>query len=260
MASTPQQVGEQSPIDSASNGKTQAVKVSLEKTADGRPRFHGCSGIKNYEVLGKLGEGTFGEVYKARSIMTGRVVALKKILMHNEKHGFPITALREIKLLKMLSHPNILKLEEMAVERTKGEGRKKAITHMVTPYMDHDLSGLLENPAVHFTEPQIKCYMLQLLEGLRYLHSYQALIPLAAALYERYANQGKTTVDKVLRSERLRTEHHSTPSVATNQSTASKFTRPAIYRPLRLSADEPARPCSNGNNGGPSPCPHSSGS
>lgn len=51
-----------------------------------------------------------------------------------------------------------------------GEGRKKPSMYMVTPYMDHDLSGLLENPAVHFTEPQIKCYMLQLLEGLRYLH------------------------------------------------------------------------------------------
>jgi serine/threonine protein kinase len=42
---------------------------------------------------------------------------------------------------------------------------------MVTPYMDHDLSGLLENPAVTLSEPQIKCYMLQLLEGVRYLHS-----------------------------------------------------------------------------------------
>jgi serine/threonine-protein kinase BUR1 len=42
--------------------------------------------------------------------------------------------------------------------------------YMVFPYMEHDLSGLLENPAVHFTEPQIKCYMIQLLEGLRYLH------------------------------------------------------------------------------------------
>lgn len=56
--------------------------------------------------------------------------------MHNEKDGvclsstpqeclltpsqFPITALREIKLLKLLSHPNVLKLEEMAVERVKG--------------------------------------------------------------------------------------------------------------------------------------------
>lgn len=41
---------------------------------------------------------------------------------------------------------------------------------MVTPYMDHDLAGLLENPDVTFTEPQIKCYMLQLLEGTKYLH------------------------------------------------------------------------------------------
>lgn len=45
---------------------------------------------------------------------------------------------------------------------------------MVTPYMDHDLSGLLDNPDVRFSEPQIKCYMLQLLEGLRYLHDVRA--------------------------------------------------------------------------------------
>ena len=86
----------------------------------------------------------------------------------------------------MLCHPNILRLEEMAIERSKGsghyyviekvsdsivgDGRKKATMYMVTPYMDHDLSGLLENPNVTFTEPQIKCYLLQLLEGLRYLH------------------------------------------------------------------------------------------
>ncbi|KAI9721462.1 MAG: hypothetical protein M1812_002224 [Candelaria pacifica] len=142
----------------------------LELADRGRSRFRGCSNIRDYEVLGKLGEGTFGEVHKARSRKNGSIVALKKILMHNEKDGFPITALREIKLLKMLSHVNVLKLEEMAMERGKSEGRKKAVMYMVTPYMDHDLSGLLENPDVHFNEPQIKCYMLQLLEGVRYLH------------------------------------------------------------------------------------------
>lgn len=114
--------------------------------------------------------------------------------MHNEKDGFPITALREIKLLKLLSHPNILKLEEMSIEHWQKKGicpprfqyvtgltpltddkKKRAICYMVTPYMDHDLSGLLDNPDVHFTESHIKCYMLQLLEGTRYLHEQRIL-------------------------------------------------------------------------------------
>ena len=51
------------------------------------------------------------------------------------------------------------------------DARKRRIMYMVTPYMDHDLSGLLENPNVHITQPQIKCYLIQLLRGLQYLHS-----------------------------------------------------------------------------------------
>lgn len=127
--------------------------------------------------MGKLGEGTFGEVHRAKSLKTGAVVALKKILMHNEKDGFPITALREIKLLKLLSHPNVLKLEEMAVEHhsKSTDKRKRAIMYMVTPYMDHDLSGLLENPKVKLEECHIKCYLFQLLEGVRYLHDNHIL-------------------------------------------------------------------------------------
>src|SRR5271163_4261531 len=113
-------------------------KTSLELLDNGQSRFQGCSRIQQYEFLRKLGEGTFGEVSKARSKKSGAIVALKKILMHHEKDGFPITALREIKLLKQLDHINILKLEEMAVER-----RKKPSMFMVTPYMEHDLSGLL---------------------------------------------------------------------------------------------------------------------
>ena len=118
----------------------------------------------------KLGEGTFGEVHQARHVQSGTVVALKRIIINVEKEGFPLTSLREIKLLKMLYHDNVLKLNEMAVERPEGVGRKRANLYMVTPYMDHDLSGLLNNPDVHFSEGQIKCYMLQFLRGLRYLH------------------------------------------------------------------------------------------
>ena len=176
MASTPYHNFGHTPNGTLVDNKRSANQASLDLGPEGKkPRFHGCSSIRNYVIMSKLGEGTFGEVHKAESRHSGQIVAMKKILMHNEKDGFPITALREIKLLKMLSHPNVLKLEEMAVERIKGEGRKKAVMYMVTPYMDHDLSGLLENPSVQFNEPQIKCYMLQLLEGVAYLHASKIL-------------------------------------------------------------------------------------
>jgi serine/threonine-protein kinase BUR1 len=57
-----------------------------------RPKrtFQGCSRIAEYELIGKLGEGTFGEVYRARSRKTGVMVALKKIIMHHEKDGVRI--------------------------------------------------------------------------------------------------------------------------------------------------------------------------
>lgn len=47
--------------------------------------------------------------------------------------------------------------------------------YMITPYMEHDLAGLLENKDVNFTDPLIKCYMMQLLEGTRYLHESKIL-------------------------------------------------------------------------------------
>ncbi|KAF1811910.1 Pkinase-domain-containing protein [Eremomyces bilateralis CBS 781.70] len=131
--------------------------------------YQGVSKVTTFDFIAKLGEGTFGEVWKCRDTRSKEIVALKKIIIHSEKDGFPITALREIKLLNQVSHPNLLKLMEMAVKRGV-KAREKDIHYMVTPYMEHDLSGLLDNPDVDFTEGQIKSYMLQLLAGLEYLH------------------------------------------------------------------------------------------
>ncbi|KAF8600562.1 Pkinase-domain-containing protein [Ceratobasidium sp. AG-I] len=138
-------------------------------------KFVGTSQIRDYAIADKLGEGTFGEVHKASHIVSKRVVALKRILMHNEKEGVPVTALREIKILKMLSHPSVVTVCDMVVEvgsssfHLSTRDRKGSI-YMVFPYMDHDLAGLLENPSVKFSPSQIKLYMRQLLEGTEYLH------------------------------------------------------------------------------------------
>lgn len=46
---------------------------------------------------------------------------------------------------------------------------------MVFEYMDHDLTGFMDTPAIRFREDQVKCYMLQLLHGLEYCHSEEVL-------------------------------------------------------------------------------------
>jgi serine/threonine-protein kinase BUR1 len=61
----------------------------------------------------------YREVHKAIHKPTRRVVALKRILMHNEKEGMPVTALREIKILKALKHPCIVNILDMFVVRSK---------------------------------------------------------------------------------------------------------------------------------------------
>ena len=59
--------------------------------------------------LEKIGEGTYGVVYKARDLLTNDFIALKKIRLDAEDEGVPSTAIREISLLKELEHPNIVR-------------------------------------------------------------------------------------------------------------------------------------------------------
>ncbi|KAI9511619.1 Pkinase-domain-containing protein [Russula earlei] len=131
--------------------------------------FVGSGQQDDYDAMTKLGEGTFGEVHKAKHRPTGKLVALKRILMHNEREGMPVTALREIKILKALEHPNVVELLDMFVVRGNGKDKPLSV-YMVFPYMDHDLAGLLENDRVKLQPSQIKLYMKQLLEGTEYMH------------------------------------------------------------------------------------------
>lgn len=64
--------------------------------------------LDKYQRLEKLGEGTYGIVYKAQNLETGEFVAIKKIRLEKEDDGVPSTAIREISLLKNLKHPNVV--------------------------------------------------------------------------------------------------------------------------------------------------------
>lgn len=95
---------------------------------------------------------------------------------------FPLTAIREIKLLKTLHHENIVNLKEIVTGQGSNydahhdDPRKRTESiYMVFEYMDHDLTGLMDTPSIRFTEAQVKCVLLQILYGLDYCHRNEIL-------------------------------------------------------------------------------------
>ncbi|XP_063468646.1 cyclin-dependent kinase 10 isoform X4 [Symphalangus syndactylus] len=123
-----------------------------------------CRSVKEFEKLNRIGEGTYGIVYRARDTQTDEIVALKKVRMDKEKDGIPISSLREITLLLRLHHPNIVELKEVVV------GNHLESIFLVMGYCEQDLASLLENMPTPFSEAQVKCIVLQVLRGLQYLH------------------------------------------------------------------------------------------
>lgn len=85
--------------------------------------------------------------------------------MDQEKDGLPVSGLREITILKMCDHENIVKLNEVVV------GKSLDSIFISMEYCEQDLASLLDNMPKPFSESQTKCLMLQLLDGLKYLHS-----------------------------------------------------------------------------------------
>uniref|UniRef100_A0A6A7G8S3 Cyclin-dependent kinase C-1 n=1 Tax=Hirondellea gigas TaxID=1518452 RepID=A0A6A7G8S3_9CRUS len=138
--------------------------------------------IDKFEQINKIGEGTYGAVYRAKA-PSGKYVALKRIRMENEKEGFPITAIREIKILKALDHPNILPLLDVVTSSAQldnwsssskrqktGDKNADPEIYMVFEYLDHDLAGIMRNHEVTLQEKHIKYYVRSILEALYYIH------------------------------------------------------------------------------------------
>ena len=67
--------------------------------------------LKDFKLIEKIGEGTYGVVFKARNLKTKKLVAMKKVRLGAEDEGIPATTIREISVLKELKHPNIVSLQ-----------------------------------------------------------------------------------------------------------------------------------------------------
>ncbi|KAK2548014.1 Cyclin-dependent kinase 2 [Acropora cervicornis] len=142
----------------------------LECTEDfaRKPRIFPCSPMEAFLKLEKIGEGTYGVVYKAKDKENGRTVALKKIRLDTESDGVPSTAIREISLLKELNHPNVVRLLDVV------HGDKKLF--LVFEYLDRDLKKYMDSvPAGGISLSLVKSYLYQLLSGIAFCHSHRIL-------------------------------------------------------------------------------------
>ena len=128
--------------------------------------IHQCRDVREFKKIRRIGEGTYGLVYKAMDRKTKENVALKRVLLHHEsKEGFPQTSLREIRILQQYSdHENIVRLLDIAI------GEERNAVFLVCELCDHDLLSLSHTLAVSFTESEVKRLTLQLLSAVQHLH------------------------------------------------------------------------------------------
>ncbi|EMD36065.1 hypothetical protein CERSUDRAFT_115977 [Gelatoporia subvermispora B] len=126
--------------------------------------------MERYAKIEKVGEGTYGVVYKAKDTTNNQVVALKKIRLEAEDEGVPSTAIREISLLKELKDDNVVRLLDIVHADQK--------LYLVFEFLDVDLKRYMEhgNKTGNPITPQIvKKFTHQLTSGLLYCHSHRIL-------------------------------------------------------------------------------------
>lgn len=117
--------------------------------------------IAEFRKLKKIGEGTYGEVYEALdTVNNNRRVAMKKLHIENKDEGIPITALREMCILKHLHHENIVELYEIIQDVDK--------IVLIFECADMDLKKYLDKEKCIKDVKTIQYFTLQILNGLYY--------------------------------------------------------------------------------------------
>ncbi|KAJ6667935.1 hypothetical protein lerEdw1_016256 [Lerista edwardsae] len=118
--------------------------------------------MEMYEILGKVGEGSYGTVMKCKHKETGHIVAIKIFYEKPEKSVNKI-AMREIKFLKQFRHENLVNLIEVF--------RQKKKIHLVFEFIDHTILDELQHYTHGLESRNLKRYLYQILRAIDYLHS-----------------------------------------------------------------------------------------
>ncbi|GAA5914462.1 hypothetical protein JCM6882_003026 [Rhodosporidiobolus microsporus] len=110
----------------------------------------------------KVGEGTYAVVYLGKEATTGRKVAIKKIKVGQFKDGLDMSAIREVKFLRELRHPNVIELLDVF--------SSKQNLNLVLEFLTTDLEAVIRDKALVFQQGDIKSWMLMTMKGLDFCH------------------------------------------------------------------------------------------
>ena len=126
---------------------------------------------ERYVILDSVGQGAYGVVCAARDDKTGKMVAIKKIHKAFEHHTFTKCTLREVKLLRMLKHENVINLCALLwpVDLNAFED-----LYVVFELMETDLASIIKSPQP-LTDEHCQFFLYQILRGLKYLHSARVI-------------------------------------------------------------------------------------
>lgn len=114
-----------------------------------------------------LGEGAFGKVFRARCISTQRYVAMKYMKFDGQDQGVPSNAIREVSILRQLSHPNVVCLLDEFCSVTK--------LVLVFEFLENDLRKHMKAWKSGLAPAVVKDLSLQLTSGIEYCHSHRVI-------------------------------------------------------------------------------------
>ncbi|XP_025105426.1 cyclin-dependent kinase-like 1 isoform X3 [Pomacea canaliculata] len=123
--------------------------------------------MEKYEKIGKIGEGSYGVVFKCRNKETQQLVAIKKFVESEDDPLIKKIAMREIRMLKQLKHPNLVRLIEVF--------RRKKRLHLVFDYVDHTLLNELDRHPRGLPEQMVKKIIYQTLLAVNFCHQYNTI-------------------------------------------------------------------------------------
>ncbi|XP_004177322.5 cyclin-dependent kinase-like 2 isoform X2 [Taeniopygia guttata] len=123
--------------------------------------------MDKYQVLGLVGEGSYGVVTKCRNRENGQVVAVKKFLESDDDAAVRKIALREIKLLKQLRHENLVSLLDVC--------KRKKRWYLVFEFVDHTVLDDLEASSGGLDYDRVRKYLFQIMRGIAFCHSHNII-------------------------------------------------------------------------------------